>query len=127
MTRITYSQLEDILKEVFRVTYYSDGKTSVMFYVFGGLCSYEATKFDTEERKITFKHRISGEPGTIWLDDYPCIFIDDYAIYLCSDDEYDRYKRGLHMQWHRLTFHRKASMKEVMEYCNNLSTTESNN
>lgn len=120
MTRISPSKLEDIL-----LTMLSLRITDRKFYIRAG--EYEVFKFDPVARKITLRHPISCDYDTVLIDDYPHVFTTEDAIIMYSECEYSKYESGQYAECQRFTFIKKASVDEVMEYCNNLSTTTSNN
>lgn len=120
MTRISYSQLEDILKKIL------NSKVLCRFHIHSG--RYEAFSFDPVNRKIALWNSISGDLDDIQLDEYPYIFTTDYAIVMFKEEEYIKYEE-YDKDADRLivAITKEASIAEVMEYCNNLSTTNSNN
>lgn len=121
MERIEHAKFEDILEKVLAGRRISDRK----FYIRAG--EYEVFKFDPLARKITLRHPISCAYDTVLIDDYPHVFATDDDIVMYSEHEYSKYESGQYAECQQFTFIKKASVDEVIEYCNNLSTPISNN
>lgn len=120
MTRIAHAKLEDILEKILEGRI-SDRK----FYM--RYIDYEVFMYDSNTRTMKLRNVISYDYISIALDDYPHIFTTDNHIIMFAEDEYSKFEQGQYSESYNFSFIKKASVAELMDYCNNVDLNSSLN
>ena len=120
MERMAHAKLEDILEKILEGRI-SDRKFC-MRYV-----DYEAFMYDRNTRTIKLRNVISYNYIDIALDDYPHIFTTDHHILMFTEREYSKFEQGQYAESYNFSFIKKASVAELMDYCNSVDRNSSLN
>lgn len=120
MERIAHAQLEDILEKILEGRIL-DRKFSMRYI------DYEAFAYDKNTRTLKLRNVISYDYIDIALDDYPHIFKDENHIMMFTEREYSNYEQGLYAVYYSFSFIKKASVAELIDYCNNVDRNSSLN
>lgn len=117
---MAHAQLEDILEKILEGRILD--RKFAMRYI-----DYEAFAYDRNTRTMKLRNVISYDYLDVSLDDYPHIFKDDNHIMMFKEDEYNKYEQGLYAVYYSFSFIKKASVAELMDYCNNVDLNSSLN
>jgi hypothetical protein len=120
MERMAHAQLEDILEKILEGRIL-DRKFSMRYI------DYEAFMYDKNARTLKLRNVISYDYIDISIDDYPHIFKDDNHIMMFTEDEYSKYEQGQYAVYYSFSFIKKASVEELVDYCNNVDRNSSLN
>ena len=120
MERIAHAQLEDILEKILEGRILD--RKFCMRYI-----DYEAFMYDKNTRTLKLRNVISYDYIDIVLDDYPHIFKGENHIMMFTEREYSNYEQGLYAVYYSFSFTKKASVAELIDYCNNVDRNSSLN
>lgn len=120
MTRIAHAQLEDILEKIL------EGRICDRKFYMRHI-DYEAFMYDRNTRTIRLRNVTSYERLDVSLDDYPHIFTTNNRIIMFTESEYDNLERGQYAVSYNFSFIKRASVAELMDYCNNVDLNSSLN
>jgi hypothetical protein len=120
MERIAHAQLEDILEKILEGRI-SDRK----FYM--RYIDYEVFMYDSNTRTMKLRNVTSYDYTDVSLDDYPHIFKDDNHIMMFTEGEYSKYEQGQYAEYFSFSFIKRASVAELIDYCNNVDRNSSLN
>lgn len=120
MERIAHAKLEDILEKIF------EGRIPDRKFYMRHLY-YEAFTYDKATRTMKLRNITSYDYINVSLDDYPHIFTDDNHIMMFTESEYSKYEQGQYAEHYSFSFIKKASIEELMDYCNNVDLNSSLN
>ena len=117
---MAHAKLEDILEKILEGRI-SDRK----FYM--RYIDYEAFMYDRNTRTIKLRNVLSYNYIDVRLDDYPHIFMTDNHIIMFTESEYSKFEQGQYAESYNFSFIKKASVEELMDYCNNSDRNSSLN
>ena len=120
MERIAHAKLEDILETILE-----DRISDRKFYM--RHIDYEVFMYDSNTRTMRLRNVTSYAYLDISLDDYPHIFTTSNRILMFTESEYDKLERGQYAESYNFSFIKKASIEELMDYCNNVDRNSSLN
>ena len=120
MERMAHAQLEDILEKILEGRILD--RKFCMRYI-----DYEVFAYDRNTRTMKLRNVISYDYINIALDDYPHIFTDDNHIMMFTESEYSKYEQGQYAKSYSFSFIKKASVAELIDYCNNVDFNSSLN
>ena len=120
MERIAHAQLEDILEKILEGRILD--RKFCMRYI-----DYEAFMYDKNTRTLKLRNVISYDYLDVNLDDYPHIFKDENHIMMFKEDEYSKYEQGLYAVYYSFSLIKKASVAELIDYCNTVDRNSSLN
>lgn len=120
MNRIAHAKLEDILEKIL------EGRISDRKFYMRHV-DYEAFTYDKATRTIKLRNVTSYDYIDIALDDYPHIFTTDSHIIMFTESEYSKFEQGQYAESYSFSIIKKASVNELMDYCNSVDRNSSLN
>lgn len=120
MERIAHAKLEDILEKILEGRI--QDRKFYMLYL-----DYEVFMYDRNTRTMKLRKVTSYDYINVSLDNYPHIFMDDNHIMMFTESEYSNYEQGQYAECCNFSFIKKASVAELMDYCNNVDLNSSLN
>lgn len=120
MERMAHAQLEDILEKILEGRIL-DRKFSMRYI------DYEAFTYDKNTRTLKLRNVISYDYTDVSLDDYPHIFMTDNHIIMFTESEYSKFEQGQYAESYNFSFIKKASVAELIDYCNTVDRNSSLN
>jgi hypothetical protein len=120
MTRMPHAKLEDILEKILEGRILD--RKFYMRYI-----DYEAFTYDKNTRTLKLRNVISCDYIDVSLDDYPHIFMTDHHILMFTESEYSKFEQGQYAESYNFSFIKKASVAELIDYCNNVDRNSSLN
>lgn len=120
MNRIAHAKLEDILEKIF------EGRISDRKFYMRHI-DYEVFNYDKSTRTMKLRNVISYDYIDVSLDDYPHIFMTDHHILMFTESEYSKFEQGQYAESYNFSFIKKASVAELIDYCNNVDRNSSLN
>ena len=120
MERIAHAKWEDILEKIL-VGRISDRKFTIRYI------DYEVFKYDKDTRTIKLRNIVSYNYIDIPLDEYPHVFMTDHHILMFNESEYSKFEQGQYAESYNFSFIKKASVAELMDYCNSVDRNSSLN
>ena len=118
MERMAHAKLEDILEKIL------EGRISDRKFYMRHI-DYEVFMYDSNTRTMKLRNVISYDYIDVSLDDYPHIFTDDNHVLMFTESEYSKYEQGQYAEHYSFSFIKKASVAELMDYCNNVDRNSS--
>ena len=117
---MAHAQLEDILEKIL------EGRICDRKFYMRHI-DYEAFMYDRNTRTIRLRNVTSYDYVNVSLDDYPHIFTDDNHIMMFTERQYSNYEQGQYAIYYRFSFIKRASVAELIDYCNNVDRNSSLN